>query len=176
MDAKLILFKPNGKRKEFPLQKATVTLGRAKSCDLSIPIPSVSRSHCKLSIGQDEVTVHDTGSTNGTFVNNRRVEEELLEAGDRLIIGPVVFTVQIDGKPEEIKSVSSPVVAASKSRVAEEINFADEVTGPNSSPLDTVIEEAEEGDEAEQIDDSDPLSALEDLIDDETFDIDDEAK
>ena len=54
----------------------------------------------------------NTGASNGTFLNNTRIEdEEDLEPGDQIMIGPVVFTVQIDGSPgdDELVAIRSKV-------------------------------------------------------------------
>ena len=68
-------------------------------CDLRIPLTDVSRKHCRLKLDAAGLLVSDLGSSNGTWVNGRRVTEEDLDPGDTLRVGPVKFTVQIDGKP-----------------------------------------------------------------------------
>ena len=55
--------------------------------------------------------VKDLGSSNGTYINNGRVEEAPLQAGDRLAVGPIVFTVQVDGMPSEIAPCEAPAAA-----------------------------------------------------------------
>ena len=102
MDVKLVMFKPDGQRKDIPLVSPATIIGRGESCELRVPLLAVSRRHCEVTLEGDELQVKDLASSNGTYVNNNRVNEMALEAGDRLTIGPVVFTVQIDGDPEEI--------------------------------------------------------------------------
>ena len=50
---------------------------------------------------QEILTVRDLGSRNGTFVNGERVDETILEPGDKMQIGPLNFIVQIDGDPQD---------------------------------------------------------------------------
>jgi len=107
MDLKLVMFKANGQRKDFPVVSPVTTIGRAEDCDLRIPLLSVSRRHCELTVSEDVAKIKDLGSSNGTYVNNARVNEGALKPGDRLVVGPVVFTVQIDGAPEEIHPVKT---------------------------------------------------------------------
>ncbi len=107
MDVKLVMFKRDGQRKDFPIGNGTATIGRGQDCTLRIPLLNVSREHCHIIKGDDEVRVKDLASSNGTYVNNRRVTESSLKAGDRLTIGPIVLTVQIDGVPQEITPVKS---------------------------------------------------------------------
>ena len=105
MDIKLVMFKPDGQRKDIPLTNAQTIVGRGEKCELRVPLLSVSRRHCELSIDGEFLQVKDLGSSNGTYVNNKRVNEADLQPGDRLAIGPVVFTVQIDGLPAQISPV-----------------------------------------------------------------------
>jgi len=105
MDVKLVMFKSNGHRKEFSVTNAATVIGRGEDCDLQVPLASVSRRHCQLVLDADGLTVNDLSSANGTYVNNTRVATGPLKAGDRLVLGPVVFTVQIDGMPQDIKPV-----------------------------------------------------------------------
>ena len=107
MDVKLVFFKPNGQRKDFPISKARTVIGRGEECDLRVPLASVSRRHTRLSLRDGSLSVEDLGSSNGTYVNNQRVTESALKAGDRLVIGPVVFTVQIDGVPADVKPIKT---------------------------------------------------------------------
>jgi len=109
MDVSLVMFKADGTRRDFPLTKRLTVLGRTNSCDLRIALSSVSRKHCELKIDGDTIRVKDLGSSNGTLHNGNRVQEGELEAGDELAIGPVRFTVVVDGKPEQIKPVRTVI-------------------------------------------------------------------
>lgn len=101
MKVVLVMFK-DGERREFPLTGNKTVLGRRQDCELRIPTRDVSRQHCALLIEGDKLTVKDLGSSNGTFVNDKRVAETRLAPGDRLRVGPVTFVVQIDGRPAQI--------------------------------------------------------------------------
>src|SRR5262249_42546695 len=103
MQVKLVMFK-GAQRKDFDLSGDSTIIGRKDDCGLRIPITDVSRHHCQVTIGGDKVVAKDLGSSNGTFVNERRITEQALRPGDVLRVGPVAFTVQIDGKPAQIAS------------------------------------------------------------------------
>ena len=105
MNAKLIMFREDGERRDFTIAPPTVTVGRKNDCDIRIPLAEVSRRHVEFRVESNSVIVKDLGSANGTFVNNKRVNEAALSPGDHVIIGPVVFTLQVDGKPAEIRPV-----------------------------------------------------------------------
>lgn len=74
------------------------TLGRARSADFVVEAALVSRIHCRF---ESDVTgrleVVDLQSTNGTFVNERRVQRAVLAPGDRLRIGRLHLTVGREG-------------------------------------------------------------------------------
>ena len=70
------------------------TIGRAEGADLIVDAPLVSRVHCRLEAGATAVEVVDLSSTNGTFVNDERVDRASLMSGDRLRVGRVELTVE----------------------------------------------------------------------------------
>jgi hypothetical protein len=107
MDVMLVMFKSDGKRQDFPLNKSRTIVGRKNNCDLRIPLSSVSRQHCELTIEGEQLRAKDLGSSNGTFHNGSRIQEAIIEAGDEITIGPVVFTAVIDGQPENIEPVKT---------------------------------------------------------------------
>ncbi|HRX87339.1 MAG TPA: FHA domain-containing protein, partial [Phycisphaerae bacterium] len=92
IQAKLIMFRANGERRELSLNGDRTLIGRRNDCDIRIPLTEVSRHHTELRIESDQVLIKDMGSSNGTFVNNKRVLSGTLNPGDHVIIGPVVFT------------------------------------------------------------------------------------
>ena len=66
------------------------TLGRAAGADFSLDAALVSRIHCRLTATPGgELEVRDLDSTNGTFVNGKRVQSAQLASGDRLQVGRV---------------------------------------------------------------------------------------
>lgn len=73
-------------------QSGILTVGRLPECDLEIASPLVSREHAKLYCGPAGVEIEDLHSTNGTFVNGRRLNRRvLLNQGDRVAIASFAF-------------------------------------------------------------------------------------
>ena len=107
MNVSLVMFKSDGLRRDFPVTRGKVVIGRKNTCDLRIPLSSVSRQHCEITIDGEQIHLRDLGSSNGTYLNDNRVQESLLKAGDEITIGPVVFTVIVNGKPTNIKPVKT---------------------------------------------------------------------
>lgn len=108
MDVTLVLFKKNGSQKTFPLPSDATVIGRRQDCDLCIPLNSVSRRHCQLTVNTDTLKVRDLNSRNGTYLNNKRIDEAAVKAGDYLKIGPLTFLIQLDGQPKEIVPPPQP--------------------------------------------------------------------
>ena len=87
------------------------TMGRAPRADFVVDAALVSRVHCRFTLHDtNELELEDLGSTNGTFVNDRKVLKATLSDGDKLTIGRVKFVVNSDanipgGSPKTTWSV-----------------------------------------------------------------------
>lgn len=70
------------------------TVGRAPRADFVVDAALVSRVHCRLVLNLDgRLELEDLGSTNGTFVNGRKIDKVTLSNGDKVTIGRVEFVV-----------------------------------------------------------------------------------
>jgi pSer/pThr/pTyr-binding forkhead associated (FHA) protein len=70
-----------------------VTIGRDPSCAIVFDNPGVSRVHAVIEVSEGgAVRITDRGSSNGTYVNGRRVETAYLRPGDQIEIGK--FTLE----------------------------------------------------------------------------------
>lgn len=75
---------------------AIKTVGRAPRADMIVDAALVSRLHCRLEASDQHIEVIDLSSTNGTFVNDERIERASVSDGDRLRIGRVELTIGWD--------------------------------------------------------------------------------
>jgi pSer/pThr/pTyr-binding forkhead associated (FHA) protein len=83
-----------------PRIEPEILIGRARNCDIQIPKQFVSRRHCGIRIDPltKAVQVHDFGSENGTFVNDKPVAGLCnVVDGDTLTVGFLSLTVHIEG-------------------------------------------------------------------------------
>jgi pSer/pThr/pTyr-binding forkhead associated (FHA) protein len=79
------------------LPGAVRTLGRATGADFIVDAALVSRLHCRLTaLPGGQLEVRDLESTNGTFVNGKRVEVAHLASGDRLQVGRLELVVRVE--------------------------------------------------------------------------------
>lgn len=77
----------------FLLREGNTTVGRHPESDIFLNDVTVSRHHCRFVTTVDTLTVEDSGSTNGTYVNEDRVDSAVLEAGDEVLVGRFHFVV-----------------------------------------------------------------------------------
>src|SRR5947209_8862773 len=102
MQLVLVMFRAEGERRSFSITKDVTVIGRREDCDLRIPVSEVSRKHCRVIKDGDDVRVEDLGSSNGTFHNGQRIQGSVVvQPGDSVEVGPVVFVVQVDGTPQD---------------------------------------------------------------------------
>ena len=73
---------------------AVKTVGRAPRADFIVDAALVSRLHCRITATADNLEVVDLKSTNGTFVNGKRVHKGHVADGDTLRVGRVELTVK----------------------------------------------------------------------------------
>lgn len=114
MDVNLVLLKKNGSHKFFPLPSSVTVIGRRHTCDLCIPLTSVSRKHCQLNYDDGVLKIRDLDSRNGTYLNGKRINEAVIQAGDPIKIGPLTFVLQIDGQPQTIAEPGSAARSSSR--------------------------------------------------------------
>ena len=82
------------------LMDDVTSLGRHDDCGIRIKSAQVSRRHCELFEVGGQLMIRDLGSSNGTFVNGRRISgEQPLNHGDELTVGAVTLRVAKVGQP-----------------------------------------------------------------------------
>jgi pSer/pThr/pTyr-binding forkhead associated (FHA) protein len=89
------------------VSRPTMLIGRHTDCDVRLPLPDVSRRHCRLEFVEGAWQVVDLNSLNGIHVNGKQVLQAPLEQGDLLRIGS--FTFRVDLAPGEAATSNDPV-------------------------------------------------------------------
>lgn len=81
-------YDPSIANEEFPLEKNIILIGKSPLADITIKDGSISSRHAELSFENDEWSIEDLDSTNGTFLNGDAVSElTILEMGDVIQVG-----------------------------------------------------------------------------------------
>ncbi len=77
------------------ISQPRISIGRSSKNDVQIRETYVSRHHATILIGPENAIVEDAGSSNGVFLNERRVRRELLQDGDIVAFGKARFRFQV---------------------------------------------------------------------------------
>lgn len=100
------------------LGESWVTIGRADGNTFQIPATSVSGRHCEVRLLGDELVVRDLQSTNGTFVDGKKISEGLVKPGQTLRLGEVELQLEVSAPQETTGgSFTSKMLAAKRAPV-----------------------------------------------------------
>lgn len=88
-----------GGRQLFPIRAAKSTIGRRLDNDIVLEDPHVSRRHAEIRLDQNRYVVRDIGSTVGTMVNGRPIQQHALTPGDVIVIAGIQLIYGEDGGP-----------------------------------------------------------------------------
>ncbi len=91
------LVRMNGPQQDrkIELPSPVCVLGRAPTASVRLEDESVSKEHARLSRDGDRVVIEDLGSSNGTFVNGRRVHDKAeIRPGDLIRLGSVILKLE----------------------------------------------------------------------------------
>ena len=104
--ASLVFTSPDGTKQDLPLERGSeTTIGRHPQCTLTVSQPSVSRKHARFWFEDGEWFVEDLQSSNGTYVNNRRIEQEKLTEGDDVRCGDFGMKYVIEDHTREVGNI-----------------------------------------------------------------------
>jgi len=93
----LVVTKGAGNGQSHSLSAATVTsVGRARANDIVVDDVAVSSQHCRIRPEQGRLVLYDLDSTNGTYVNERRVNRHALSAGDVIRLGETCLELRLE--------------------------------------------------------------------------------
>ncbi|OAI01475.1 diguanylate cyclase [Methylomonas methanica] len=89
----LVVLSGSEQGKQFKLHNDQHVLGREPAVDILIPDPKVSRRHGMLSVNSQHILLEDLNSTNGTYVNGKRVIKHTLALLDRIRLGDTYLKI-----------------------------------------------------------------------------------
>ena len=87
---------------EFKIDRPIVTIGRHPSNDITLPFSSVSRFHSRIEVHNNRFYIIDLNSSNGTYVNGRRITQSALSDGDIVIFGNIELQFSRESLVEKI--------------------------------------------------------------------------
>src|SRR4030067_1171630 len=87
-------------------EKKRVSIGRTPDNDIVLDNRGVSRKHAQIEFNNNSALIIDNESLNGTFVNNRKVTEEVLKDSDVINIGKFTLLFHQDAPKEDLQAAS----------------------------------------------------------------------
>lgn len=113
--AKFVWQPPGQEPMAFAVTQERVAVGRDAGNDIRLPEPAVSSRHAVIITRMGQATVHDLNSSNGTWINGKRIESQRLAHGDVVQFGRLSMTY-ID----ESNAASAPASKASRGNTQRE--------------------------------------------------------
>ncbi|MEO5763124.1 MAG: adenylate/guanylate cyclase domain-containing protein [Vicinamibacteria bacterium] len=107
----LLIAVPGAPPRHVGVGKGDHRVGRASDNEIPVAHPSLSRNHARLRIAGGVMLLSDLGSSNGTFLRDKRVREMELRFGDTFRCGDVTFTLSQEAP--ELPALSAPTASAS---------------------------------------------------------------
>jgi pilus assembly protein CpaF len=112
----IVIHEKGGAERREAFETSEITVGRVQGNDLMLQKGNVSKRHARLLYRDGRFIVTDLNSTNGTYVNRRRIAQAtIVREGDKIYIGDFVLRIELNGEAGEAgsrESVSASVVAS----------------------------------------------------------------
>jgi pSer/pThr/pTyr-binding forkhead associated (FHA) protein len=98
--------------KELKIDQDEIIIGRDSGNDVQIDNIAVSREHAKIIRGPNYYLIEDLNSTNGTFVNGKKINKKFLKEDDEISIGKHSLQIILEERPairkeKKIKGIDS---------------------------------------------------------------------
>jgi pilus assembly protein CpaF len=102
---KLTITEKGGETKALSFDQEEVVIGRVQGNDIVIPKGNISKRHTKVTMSGGRLTVTDLKSTNGTYVNGRKISEPTaVRGGDKIFVGDFLIVLDPGGATAEPSS------------------------------------------------------------------------
>ena len=144
---RLTVIKGFNKGEVFPLEEDEVIIGRGEENGIVMNIAEISRTHSVLTRGEEGYIIKDLDSTNGTYVDKKKIGEKyLLKPGDTIMLGDAIYlNYQADADPEETLVAPRPVEISTPDETAVTPKPAVEERAPSLAATPGQVKTAEEG-------------------------------
>lgn len=124
----VVITEEGGARRRLDFSKAEVTVGRVQGNDVVLAKRNVSKQHARLSVEGEKAVVVDLNSTNGTWVNGRKITSpHPLKTGDKIYIADFIITLEPHDEDRSESSaperVSEPPPLPSKSSMPIDVSI-----------------------------------------------------
>src|SRR5215467_6462075 len=91
----IVVNEKGGEQKRLEFDKPEVTIGRVQGNDIILPKGNVSKRHSRIVLKDGKFIIVDLKSTNGTYVNGRKITSPLVVKGsDKIYIGDFILSIE----------------------------------------------------------------------------------
>src|SRR5262245_13803022 len=112
----VIISEKGGAERRESFDRTEINVGRVQGNDLMLPKGNVSKRHARLLFRDGRFIVTDLKSTNGTYVNGRKIAQAtIVREGDKIYIGDFVLRIDTGGAPPLLAGVPDESLAVSES-------------------------------------------------------------
>lgn len=118
---------------EHPLNAEETTLGRRFGNDIHLDNLGVSGSHAKITVFGTDAFIEDLGSTNGTFINGKRIEKQLLQNDDLVTVGNYQLRYKAAVSEEEDEFEKTVILQPDAISIQDTGKFAGQKIEPHDS-------------------------------------------
>ena len=92
----IVISEKGGAERRESFDQAEISIGRVQGNDVVLPKGNVSKRHARLLYRDGRFIVTDLNSTNGTYVNRRRISQAtIIREGDRVYVGDFVLRIEV---------------------------------------------------------------------------------
>ena len=107
--ASVIVIFGGKEEKTYQLDRSRLVVGREPKCEIQIDNLGISREHCAFSQRGEAYLIQDLNSSNGTYVNGKKITEHFLNNDDEIIIGKYKLVFKNDAQqPAKEAEVEQP--------------------------------------------------------------------
>ena len=127
----IIISEKGGAERRESFDKNEINVGRVQGNDLMLPKGNVSKHHARLLFRDGRFIVTDLKSTNGTYVNGRKIAQAtIVREGDKIYIGDFVLRLETNGAGAAVAQGQEPTAASAGEEESIRTLARDQAGGP----------------------------------------------
>jgi pilus assembly protein CpaF len=132
----IVVSEKGGTERREVFDRPEISVGRVQGNELMLPKGNVSKRHARLLYREGRFIVTDLNSTNGTYVNRRRIAQAtIVKQGDKIYIGDFVLRIELAGGEGESQPVGVENGASGTGHVRQLASSPDDSTSGSASVL-----------------------------------------
>jgi pSer/pThr/pTyr-binding forkhead associated (FHA) protein len=134
----IVISEKGGAERREAFQQSELSIGRVQGNDLMLAKGNVSKRHARLVFRDGRFIVTDLNSTNGTYVNRRRINQAtIVSQGDRIYIGDFVIRLEVPSEDSSTLDRASIKPSGGREPLVTAADISQVSLSPARDPLDS---------------------------------------